>query len=300
MHYETILSDVRDGILTVTLNRPGKLNAYNAAMMSDLINVFDWADEDDAIRAIILTGAGRGFCAGSDLSGGAKTFDFDTRADKVALGSPVGPDGMIDYGHDAVRDNGGRLTIRIFDCLKPVIAAINGPAVGIGITMTLPMDIRLASEAARISFPFARRGIVPEAASSWFLPRIVGISRAVEWCTTGRLFDAREALEHKLIRSIHAPDDLLPAARALAREIADGTAPVSVALTRQMLWRGLTMGEPMDAHLIDSRGVYARGRSADAREGVAAYLEKRPPHFPNKVSTDMPDFFPWWQERSYR
>lgn len=295
----SIIRELTEGILTVTLNRPAKLNAFDGRMQAALVAAFDEADRDDAVRAIIVTGAGRGFCAGSDLSGGASTFDFDRRADKMAMGSPVGPDGKIDYGHEAVRDNGGKTTLRIFKSLKPVIAAINGPAVGIGITMTLPMDIRLASTTARFGFPFTRRGIVPEAASSWFLPRIVGISRAMEWCASGRLFDAQEALSGGLVRSLHAPEDLLPAARDIARSMTEGTAPVSVALTRQLLWRGLTMSEPMDAHRLDSRCVYVRGRSPDAKEGVGSYLEKRDPSFTDKVSTDLPEFFPWWEERPY-
>lgn len=270
MAYQSILYAVEDNILTLTLHRPEKLNAFDLVMMEELIDAFDRADQDDAVRAIIVTGSGRGFCAGSDLSAGAATFDFDSRADKAALGSPVRADGSIDYSHAAVRDNGGRLSLRIYRCLKPVIGAINGAAVGVGMTMTLPMDFRLASDAARFGLPFARRGIVPEAASSWFLPRIVGISRAMEWCATGRLFGAQEALEHRLLRSIHSPDDLMPAARALAREISDNCAPVSIALTRQMLWRGLAATDPMDAHRIESRGVYARGRTGDAREGISA------------------------------
>ncbi|AEG51407.1 Enoyl-CoA hydratase/isomerase [Sphingobium chlorophenolicum L-1] len=298
MNFSTILYEKADGVLTVTLNRPEKLNAYNHLMMTELIQAFDAADADDDVKAVIVTGAGRAFCAGADISGGSETFNFDKRADKTALGSPVREDGSIDYSHAAVRDNGGKVSLRVFDCLKPVIAAINGPAVGIGITMALPMDMRLASTNAKIGFPFTLRGIVPEAASSWFLPRIVGIGTALEWCMTGKILTADEALEAGLLRSIHAPEDLLPAARALAADIAKA-APVSVTLTRQMLWRGLTMAEPMDAHRIDSRGVYARGRMQDTKEGVTAFLEKRPATFSDRVSSDMPDFFPWWDERSY-
>lgn len=299
MSFQTILYDLEDGILTVTLNRPEKLNAYNAVMMTELLEAFDRADNDDAVRAIVVTGAGRGFCAGVDLSAGAAALDFDKRADKAALGSPMREDGTIDYSHGAVRDNGGRFTLRVFDCLKPVIGAINGPAVGVGFTMTLPMDVRLASETARFGAPFARRGIVPEAGSTWFLPRLVGVSRAIEWCMTGRLFGAEEALAHGLVRSVVPPDELLPAARALAHEMTDGCAPVSIALTRQLLWRGLTVSEPMDAHRIESRSVYVRGRSADAREGVAAYLEKRAASFPDSISDGMPEFYPWWPKREY-
>jgi len=250
----------------------------------------------------VVTGEGRAFCAGADLSAGAATFDYDKRADapRAEHGSPVRADGSIDYAHPAVRDGGGRLTLRIFECLKPVIAAVNGPAVGVGITMQLAMDIRLASEDAKFGFVFARRGIVPEAASSFFLPKIVGISKALEWCYSGRVFGAREALEGGLVRSLHAPQELLPAAYALAREIVDNTAPVSVALTRQMLWRMAGADHPMEAHKVDSRAIYARGRAGDAREGVTSFLEKRPADYPDRVSADLPDFFPWWEQREYR
>jgi len=302
MPYQTIKYDVADRILTITLNRPEKLNAFTAEMMAELIDAFDKADADDDVRAIVVTGAGRAFCAGADLSQGAKTFDYDGRADspRGAHGSPVRADGSIDYGHPAVRDGGGRVTLRIFECLKPVIAAINGPAVGIGVTMQLAMDIRLASEDARFGFVFARRGIVPEAASSWFLPRIVGIQQALEWCYSGRVFGAQEALDGRLVRSIHKADELLPAAYALAREIADNTAPVSIAMTRQMMWRMAGADHPMEAHKVDSRAIYARGRAGDAREGVVSFLEKRPAVYPDKVSDAMPDFFPWWEDRPYR
>jgi enoyl-CoA hydratase/carnithine racemase len=290
MTYETILYAVDDGILTVTLNRPDKLNAFTAGMMAELIDAFDRADADDAVRAVIVTGAGRGFCAGADLSSGAGTFE---RGGAPGAGTP-------DASDEAARDTGGRLALRIFRCLKPVIAAVNGPAVGVGATMQLPMDVRLASETARFGFVFTRRGIVPEACSSWFLPRVVGIAQALEWTLTGRVFDAHEALAGGLVRRLYAPDALLPAARALAREIADNTAPVSVALTRQMLWRMLGAEHPMAAHRIESRGILSRGRSPDAKEGVNSFLEKRPPRYPNRVSTDMPEYFPWWDEPEYR
>lgn len=302
MAYTSILYDVADGILTITLNRPDKLNAFTGEMMTEMVDAFDRADADDAVRAIVVTGAGRAFCAGADLSAGAATFDYDKRSDRPdrsAHGSPVRDDGSIDYAHAAVRDSGGRLTLRIFQCLKPVIAAVNGPAVGIGVTMQLAMDMRLASDTARFGFVFARRGIVPEAASSWFLPKLVGISQALEWCYSGRIFGAGEAKAGGLVRSTHAPEDLLSAAYALAREIADNTAPVSVALTRQMLWRMAGAEHPMAAHRIDSRAIYSRGRTADAKEGVMSFLEKRPADYPNRVSTDMPDFFPWWDEPRY-
>ncbi len=300
MTYETLDVHVADGILTLTLDRPDRLNAFDAAMMNELIAAFDAADADDAVRVVIVTGAGRAFCAGADLSAGAQTFDYAARADRPdKQATPRSTDGETDWSDESVRDGGGRVTLRIFDCLKPVIAAINGPAVGIGATMLLPMDIRLAADTARIGFVFARRGITPEACSSWFLPRLVGISRALEWTCTGRIVAASDALAAGLVSAVHAPDDLLPAARALAREIIDNAAPVSVALTRQMMWRMLGADHPMEAHKIDSRSIYARGRTADAREGVTAFLEKRPAAFTGKVSTDMPSFFPWWTQRPY-
>src|ERR1700746_498334 len=295
MAYETIKYEVDKQILTITLNRPDKLNAFNAAMQKELIDAFDQADKDDDIRAIIVTGAGRAFCAGADLSSGADTFDRDARRGPVKRLA----DGSVDYSDPNVRDGGGQVTLRIFKCLKPVIAAVNGPAVGIGVTMPLAMDIRLRVEDARLRFVFPQRGIVPEAASSWFLPRIVGISQALEWCYTGRVFPAQEALAGRLGSRVVRPDELLPTARALAREIAEKTAPVSVALLRQMMWRMLGADDPMEAHKIDSRGIYTRGRSEDVKEGVTAFLEKRPAMFKNKVSTDMPDYFPWWDEREY-
>jgi enoyl-CoA hydratase/carnithine racemase len=261
------------GVLTITLNRPDRLNAFTETMMNELIAAFDASDADDDVRAVIVTGAGRGFCAGADLAKGGETFDWRERA---ASG-------------DVPRDGGGRVVLRIYDSLKPVIAAINGPAVGVGVTMTLPMDIRLAAEGAKIGFVFARRGIVPEAASSWFLPRLVGISQAMEWVATGRVFDAAEAQRGGLVRSVHAPDELLGAAHDLAREIADNTAPVSVALARKLMWRGLGATHPMQAHRADSRAMFARGQSADAVEGVTSFLEKRPAAYPDRVSNGLPD-----------
>jgi len=300
MPYETLTYVVQDQILTLTLNRPDQLNAFNGAMMNELLQAFDAADADDAVRAIVVTGAGRAFCAGADLSAGAKTFDYAARGDKPEKqGTPIGADGQPDWGHESVRDGGGRVVLRIYECLKPVIAAINGPAVGIGATMLLPMDIRLAADSARIGFVFSRRGITPEACSSWFLPRLVGISRALEWTYSGRIFPASEALASGLVSALHASDALLPAARALAREIIDHAAPVSVALTRQMMWRMLGADHPMEAHKIDSRAIYARGASTDAKEGVTAFLDKRAPTFANTVSKDMPAFFPWWEARPY-
>jgi enoyl-CoA hydratase/carnithine racemase len=296
--YEQIQYAVENGIATITLNRPEKLNAFTGTMMNELIDVFARINKDDAVRCVIVTGAGRAFCAGADLSAGAKTFDYDAREDRPEK-QGGGRGAGIDWSNPALRDGGGRVTLQIFECLKPVIAAVNGPAVGIGVTMQLPMDIRIASDTARFGFVFARRGIVPEACSSWFLPRLVGIQTAAEWCYSGRVFDAQEALARGLVSRVVKPEELLPAAHAIAREIADNTAPVSVALTRQMLWRMLGADHPMEAHKIDSRGVYARGQQEDAKEGVMSFLEKRQPKYPNKVSSDMPGFFPWWKDRTY-
>lgn len=285
MSYEHISLDIADGIATITLDRPDKLNAFTGTMMHEMIAAFDRTDADDDVKAVIVTGAGRGFCAGADLSSGGDTF------------SRGGSDVVDRQG--IPRDGGGLLTLRIFDSLKPVIGAINGAAVGVGVTMTLPMDIRLASEDAKFGFVFARRGIVPEACSSYFLPRLVGIQQATEWVFTGRVFPAAEAKEAGLVRSVHAPADLLPAARALAREISDNTAPVSVALSRRMLWRMLGASHPMDAHRVDSRGIMERGRSADSREGVVSFLEKRPASYPDKVSDGLPDVFPGWVDPEF-
>ena len=283
--FETILYDVDGGIATITLNRPDRLNAFTNQMMLDMIAALDLTDSDDAVRCVIVTGSGRGFCAGADLSAGGATFDYDARDDAS------GADSRVAGVH---RDGGGRLTLRIFDSLKPVIAAVNGPAVGVGATMQLAMDFRLASTDARYGFVFARRGITPEACSSWFLPRLVGLQTALEWCYTGRVFPASEAHEKGLIRSLHSPADLLPAARALAQDIATNAAPVSVALTRQMLWRMAGADHPMDAHRADSRAIQARGASADAKEGVTSFLEKRPAVFPDHVSADIPNIWPHW------
>lgn len=287
--FDTLLYSVADGIATITLNRPEKLNAFTEEMAQELIAAFDATDADDAVRAVIVTGAGRAFCAGADLSADGSTFDYDKR-------SAVSPSHVV---NGIYRDRGGRVTLRIFESLKPVIAAVNGPAAGVGATMQLAMDIRLASEDARFGFVFARRGIVPEACSSWFLPKVVGIQTALEWCYTGRVFPAREAHERGLVRSVHAPDDLMPAARALAREIADNASPVSVALIRQMVWRMAGADHPMEAHKIDSRMLQARGRSADVKEGVQSFLEKRPARFPDKVPKDLPPAFPWWPSRDF-
>jgi enoyl-CoA hydratase/carnithine racemase len=272
-------TDLTGGVMTLTLDRPDKLNAFTIEMMQELIDAFDVADADDAVRAVVVTEAGRAFCAGADISGGTKGF-VDVEKRKV--------------GDGTVRDGGGLLTLRIFDSLKPVIAAVNGAAVGVGATMQLPMDMRLASEDAKFGFVFGRRGIVPEACSSWFLPRVVGISKAMEWSTTGRIFDAQEALSAGLVRSVHKPADLLGAAQELAEEIGANNAPVSVALTRQMMWRMLGADHPMQAHRVDSLAIELRSASADAAEGVRSFTEKRPAVFPDKVSTDLPDIFPDW------
>lgn len=291
MAFEQITAEVADGILTITLNRPERLNAWTATMGRELIEAFDQADADDEVRAIVMTGAGRGYCAGADLASGGETFDYRARAAEASL--------LSQAGGDVPRDNGGQFTLRVFASTKPVIGAINGPAVGVGATMTLPMDVRLAADDARMGFVFARRGIVPEACSSWFLPRVVGISRAMEWVSTGRVFSAQEGLDAGLLRSLHSADELLGAARALAREIADNTAPVSVALARQMMWRMLGAEHPMLAHRVDSRGMLARGQSADATEGITAFLEKRPAQFPDRVSDGLPDIFPGWHEPAF-
>ncbi len=297
--YKEILYAVEDNILTITLNRPEKLNAFTGTMMTEMIDAFRRANKDDAIRCVIVTGAGRAFCAGADLSAGAATFDATKRADRPERNAGSIDSKDFDWSDERVRDGGGRVTLEIFECLKPVIAAVNGPSVGIGTTMQLAMDIRIASESAKFGFVFSRRGIVPEAASSWFLPRIVGIQQALAWCFSGKVFDAKEALAGRLVQEVVPPDQLIPRARAIAREIADNTAPVSVALIRQMMWRGLGMDHPMEAHKVDSRGIYARGASDDVKEGVVSFLEKRPAKFPQNVSKDMPPYFPWWTPRTY-
>jgi enoyl-CoA hydratase/carnithine racemase len=286
--FNTLLYSVEDGIATISLNRPDKLNAVTGEMLTELIEVFDYTDEDDKVKAVIVTGSGRAFCAGADLSSGADALDFDDDNDPHVL-----------KVNGIVRDSGGRVALRIFNSLKPVISACNGPAVGIGATIQLPMDIRLASTSAKFGFPFSRRGIVPESVSSWFLPRIVGISTALEWCYSGRIFSADEALQCGLVRSLHKPEELLPEARKIAREIADNTAPVSITLTRQLLWRMMTADHPMAAHRAESLAVQSRGQSDDVREGIMAFLEKRAAVYSNTVSQDLPDVFPDWQEPEF-
>jgi enoyl-CoA hydratase/carnithine racemase len=285
LDYQEIQYSVAERVLTLTMHRPDKLNAFTGRMLMEMLDALDRADADDDVRAIIVTGSGRAFCAGADLSSGSGTFDSRS--------------GAANVGIEARRDGGGRLTLRIYDCKKPIIAAINGPAVGVGVTMTLPMDIRIASTDARFGFVFARRGICLEAASSWFLPRVVGVSKALEWAYSGRVFPAAEALEAGLVRSLHAPGELLGAARELAREIADNTSAISVAMTRQLVWKMLGADHPMEAHKLDSRAITALGQSPDAHEGVGAFLQKRKAEFKQKPSSEMPAFYPWWQERKF-
>lgn len=292
MNFETILYELEEKILTITLNRPDRLNAFTGQMMDELILAFKEAGQDDDVRVIIVTGAGRGFCAGADLEAGGANFNRDAKN----KGQKTSDKENLEW----IRDGGGRTTLAIYDCPKPIIAAINGPAVGVGVTMTLPMDIRLASDKARFGFVFARRGLVPEAASSWFLPRIVGISKALEWTYSGRVFPAQEALEGGLVRSIHAEEDLLNIAKDLASEIIENTSPVSISMTRHMLWKMLGADHPMEAHKVDSRAIYELGKSKDVEEGVNSFLEKRSPNFPSKVSKDMPEFYPWWEPKEFK
>lgn len=285
MEFQDITYDVSDGIATITLHRPDKMNAFTGRMMHDIISALDQTDADDDVKAVIFTGSGRAYCAGADLSSGGETFAKGGSDVQTKQGVP--------------RDGGGLVSLRIFNSVKPVIGAINGAAVGVGVTMTLPMDIRLASDTAKFGFVFAKRGIVPEACSSYFLPRLVGIQQATEWVYTGRVFNADEALSGGLVRSVHAPNDLLPAARSLALEIAENTAPVSIALSRRMMWRMLGASHPMEAHRVDSRGIMERGKSADSKEGVMSFLEKRPAVYPDRVSDGIPDIFPNWQDPEF-
>jgi enoyl-CoA hydratase/carnithine racemase len=287
--FTQIIVEKADGIATITLNRPEKMNAYTRHMQSEIVAAMDDIDADDDIRAVIFTGAGeRAFCAGADLTpeGGGQIFSSGEE--------------VTDLSDPLVRDGGGMLTLRLFQSTKPLISACNGVAVGVGATMQLAMDIRLASDTARYGFVFARRGIVPEACSSWFLPKIVGISQALEWCYSGRVFDAEEAKAGGLVRSIHSGGDLMAEARGIAREIADNTSALSVAMTRAMMWRLSNTEHPMMAHRIDSKAIYTLSRGVDAKEGIASFLEKREPSYPGKVSSDMPDFYPWWDEPDYK
>lgn len=284
--FETMLLEKEDGILTLTLNRPDRLNAFNLEMAKEWLLALDEIDSDDDVRAVIVTGAGRGFCAGADLGGGAKTFDPSSVTKKASAPKEA-------------RDTGGIVTLRIYRCRKPIIAAVNGPAVGIGVTSILPMDIRLASEKARFGFVFSRRGIVPEACSSWFLPRVVGINQAMEWVATGRVFEAEEAKRGGLVSEVLPPDDLLPRAQELAREIVDNASGVSVALARQMMWQMLGASHPMHAHQLDSAAMNYMGSRPDSREGIESFLEKRAPEFPLRVSQDFPEGLDWTEEPPY-
>jgi enoyl-CoA hydratase/carnithine racemase len=285
MDFQDIIYEVSEGIATITLNRPDKMNAFTGRMMHEIISALDLSDTDDNVKAVIFTGSGRAFCAGADLSSGGATFSKGGSDIQTKQGVP--------------RDGGGMVSLRIFNSLKPVIGAINGAAVGVGVTMTLPMDIRVASDGAKFGFVFAKRGILPEACSSYFLPRLVGIQQATEWVFTGRVFSAEEALNGRLVRSVHPSEELLAVARGIAREIADNTAPVSVALSRQMLWRMMGASHPMDAHAVESRGISARGRSADSKEGVTSFLEKRAAVYPDRVSDGLPDIFPNWEDPEF-
>jgi enoyl-CoA hydratase/carnithine racemase len=289
--FETLSWELADRIATIRLNRPDQMNAFTAQMRRDLISAFDATDADDGVRAVIVTGEGRAFCAGADLSKGEAAFDFASRPAAAQSWEVV---------NGVARDGGGQLALRIFQSLKPVIGAVNGAAVGVGASLLLPMDIRLASTEARFGFVFARRGMTPDGVASWFLPRLVGPSTALEWCYSGRVFAAVEARERGLVRSVHAPAELLASAREIAREIADQAAPVSVALTRRLIWRALTMAHPMETHRADSRAIRARGASRDPKEGVTAFLQKRAPEFVDRVSTDLPDVFPGWVEPEFR
>lgn len=286
MDYQHIEYSVKDKVLTITLNRPDRMNAFTTTMAHELVDAYQNAGNDDNVRAIVVTGSGKAFCAGADLGAGEDTFNYDESKQGDAL--------------ERIRDTGGMVTLAMFECTKPIIVAINGAAVGIGITMTLPADIRLATDNAKFGFVFTQRGIVPEAASSWFLPRIVGISQALEWTLNGKLFPAAEAQTGGLVKATYeTPEALLDAAYTMAHEIADNTSAVSVALTRQMMWRMLGADHPMEAHKVDSRGVYYTGKSADAKEGVMSFLEKRPAHYTDKPSSDMPEFYPWWEARKF-
>jgi enoyl-CoA hydratase/carnithine racemase len=290
MNYETLRYEVQDRILTITLNRPERMNAFNGQMCRELLAAFDQADADDNVKVVIVTGEGKGFCAGSDLEKGGETWG--KHAEYLAQ--------QAKNKERYIGDGGGQVTRRIYDFNKPVIAAINGPAVGVGITMTLAMDIRIAAPNVKLGFVFAGRGIIPEACSSWFLPRIVGISKALEWCYSARVFKSEEALDAGLVRSLHAPEELLPAARALAQEFIDNSSAVSIAMVRHMMWRMMSAPHPIDAHEVDTSAIAALGKSNDAREGIKAFLEKRKANFTDKVSQDMPKVYPWWTDREFR
>jgi enoyl-CoA hydratase/carnithine racemase len=299
--YKQIKTEIdENGIMVLTLCRPEAMNAFTGRMMHEMIDALDKADADDAVRAIIVTGDGeRAFCAGADLSEGDKTFDYAARSDGGKKSNVISDGDEVNWSSQDIRDSGGILTLRIYDSIKPIIGAINGAAVGIGVTMQLPMDVRIASDNARFGFVFARRGIVPEACSSWFLPRIVGISQALKWCYSGEVFGAEEALRGGLVSEIVPPADLLARAKEMALQMTQMSSPVSVAMTRQMLWRMMGADHPMEAHKVDSKAVFGRGRQSDAKEGVMSFLEKRTPEFADKPSSDMPGFYPWWDERKF-
>ncbi|MGH1471512.1 MAG: crotonase/enoyl-CoA hydratase family protein [Cellvibrionaceae bacterium] len=282
-NYNTILYSVEEHILTITLHRPERMNAWNLEMFEELCDAFDQSDADDDVRAVIITGSGKGFCAGADLSKGADTFEG--HAENIAK--------------EKRGDEGGELSRRIYRSLKPVIVAFNGPAVGVGITFPLAADIRLATKNIKMGFVFSGRGIVPEACSSWFLPRLVGISKALEWCYSGRIFKSEEALDAGLVRSLHEPDDLMPAARTLAKELTENSSPISCTVLRHMMWRMLGASDPIEAHRLDTKGIDILGVSPDAKEGIMSFVEKRKPNFPGKVSKDLPDYFPWWEEPEF-
>lgn len=300
-NYKQIKTEIdENGIMVLTLCRPEAMNAFTGRMMHEMIDALDKADADDAVRAIIVTGDGeRAFCAGADLSEGDKTFDYAARSDGGKKSNVIADGDEVNWSSQDIRDSGGILTLRIYDSIKPIIGAINGAAVGIGVTMQLPMDVRIASENARFGFVFARRGIVPEACSSWFLPRIVGISQALQWCYSGEIFGAEEALRGGLVSEVVPQADLLARAKELALQMTEMSSPVSVAMTRQMLWRMMGADHPMEAHKVDSKAIFGRGRQSDAKEGVVSFLEKRPPQFADKPSSDMPGFYPWWDERKF-
>ncbi len=282
MTYEYLRYTVSEQILTIELDRPDQLNTVHPAMREELIAAFAAGDADPDVRVIVVTGRGRAFCAGADISRGAATFDAKT----------AGWDDVANF-----RDGGGRIALQIFDCTKPVIGAVNGVAAGLGATMLLPMDIIVAADTVRIGFVFARRGLVPEACSTWFLPKRVGVGRAAEWLFTGRMVPVAEAHEAGLVSRVVPPDELLTTAYALAREIVDNTAPVAVGMIRQMIWRFAGSDHPMDAHRIDSKMNHALGRSPDVAEGIQSFLEKRPPHFPGRLPADAPPVYPWWTSR---
>ncbi len=286
MEFETLRYRVDDGILTLSLNRPDRLNAFTDTMARELVEAMDHAEQDDSIRVILLTGEGRAFCAGADLEKGADTFNQ--------------PDGGQEPDWNALRDTGGKVTLRFYNSRKPLIGVINGPAVGVGATMMLPMDIRIAAEDAKIGFVFCRRGIVTDGAASWLLPKVVGLPQSLEWVLSGRVFPAREGLEAGLIRSLHPAGELMDEARKLAREIADNTSAVSVAICRQMLWHMSGETHPMAAHEAETRALYWTGRSEDAKEGVMSFVEKRPARFTLSPATDLPPGYPWWEEPEFR